>query len=161
MNKNITSLLFFAFGLISIFMFLFIRANIYNRKFLEFINGDYLSKIVVMDKNKNIVEYDIEPGWLKSLIGDFRFIYIQTENNLEKIFIIDKVKTKSIIFDIISKKDRVTYNNIKCSGHIIIQIDSDNIEIEYDSTIYKIISYNSNDYDFLLEKEKYIKEFKE
>ena len=141
----------YGFVLIMVFT-LFGCYRIDNEKFLEFENGDFAAKITIIDKNGNQIEYDIKPewsyGWSEKLIGDFNFVNIKTENNVEGKFIINnKYRKKLLPFDIISKNDfdmkiieKYENNRETISYKIIIKIVEDKFEIEYDDEKFDISS---------------------
>ena len=86
------------------------KTFISNEKNFEFINSEYTANIIIVDKNNKQYEKIIDPkryhGWTKDFIGDFRFIFIKTGNDIEGIFIINnKYKKKIFSFDIISKEE--------------------------------------------------------
>jgi len=138
-------------------------------KFLSVEGGDFMVNIVTID-NKNIQYEDtIEPGWVKGWseekLGDFKFIYIKTENSLEGIFIIsNKYKKKIIPYDIItlieytkriSKINDDNYYVIMFPYNINIKINEDIFEIKYNDTNFNIQSYFNYDENYSYYKDKY------
>ena len=138
------------------------KTPIPNIKNLEFINEKFKTKIIIIDKNKKQYEKNIEPegynGWTKDFIGDFQFIYIKTENNLEGILIIsNNYKKKYFSFDIITKEEFANKikNGMIDPYRIIIEIKDNKFELKYDDTKYKIISYFNYNENYFINKEKY------
>jgi hypothetical protein len=141
------------------------------KKFLEIENGNFAIKIVIIDKNSKQYEYSINPGlnygWSEDLIGDFRFIYIKSESNIEGIVIIEnKYKEKLFPYDILTKEeyDRKMvskyYENKRIMSYdITIKIINNKFEIVYDDTKFIIHLYYNDEEDYLKNKEKYMKEF--
>jgi len=164
------NLLKYGFILIMIFS-LFGCKFIPNKKTLEFVNGSYLAKIIIIDNNKNKIEYKIEPKWVhmwsEDIIGDFKFIYIKNENDLEGIFIIsNEYNKKSLPFDIIpineyTKKltDEFENDKIILSYDVIINMFEDIFEVKYNESKFNILSYFSYDENYLMNKEKYMREY--
>jgi hypothetical protein len=142
-----------------------------NKKFLEFENGNSAAKIVIIDRNTNQYEYCIDPGWTygwsEELIGDFIFIYIKCENNLEGIFIIEnKYEARLLPFDIltIEEFDRKMiaehYENRRIMSYdITIKIIDNRFEIIYDYEKFNISLYYNNEEGYFENKEKYMKEY--
>jgi hypothetical protein len=143
-------------------------------KFLTFTNGDYAARIVIIDENKKNntkIEYNIEPkmgyGWSEDIIGDFDFIYIKTENNIEGIFIVkNQYKKKLIPYDIITigKYSEKISSRIEDDQKILfydinITIIEDKFEIEYDHEKYNIMHFSNYDENYLINKEEYMKEY--
>ena len=166
MNKIIK----YIFLLILIFMF-FSCEFVQQSKFLSFKNGDFVTKIIIMDNSKNKHEYNVEPkwihGWSENILGDFKFIYIKNENNLEGIFIIsNEYNKKRIPFDIIPKnklgkmiEEEYENDKIIISYDIFININEDIFEIEYNEIKFNILSYYSYDENFQFYKTKYMNEY--
>jgi hypothetical protein len=142
-----------------------------NKKTLEFVNGGYPAKIIIIDNKKNKIEYKVEPEWghmwSEDIIGDFKFIYIKNENDLEGIFIIsNKYDKKLLPFDIIpineyAKRltDEFVNNKMILSYGVVINIFDDIFEIKYNESKFNMLSYFSYDENYLMNKEKYMKEY--
>jgi len=144
---------------------------VFNKKTLQLENGNHATRILIIDSNNNKIEYNIEPRWthiwFEDLIGDFNFIYINTENTLEGIFIIsNKYKNKKLPYDIImrseyDKKHIEEYDTkeILLSYDVNIRITEDSFELEYNETKFSILAYFSYDDDYIFYREKYFKEY--
>jgi hypothetical protein len=164
------NLLRYGFTIILASISLFGCKFISNKKILEFENGGFITKIVIIDNNKKKTEYSIDSGWShgwsEDIVGDFAFIYIRTENDIEGLFIVNnEYKKKLLPYDIISLaeyKKRIIaeseYNKIM-SYDISIKIVKNRFEIEYDDTKFNIVSYFSYNENYSNYKRKYIAEY--
>jgi len=138
-------------------------------KYLTFTNGDCETKIIIIDNQDNKHEFSIKPNWeylwSEDEVGDFRFIYIITGNNLEGLFKITNRYNKGIIpFDIITKNElgkRLEYE--KENEKILISYDVniaviDNIfNLKYNEDKFNVFLVDNSAEDFLFYKEKYFK----
>ena len=152
-------------------IFLFGCSFLPNEKFLEFWNGNFPSKVIVFDEKNKKNEFNIEPewthGWYKDTVGDFRFIYIKTENNVEGIFIINnKHKRKIIPYDIMTMTQRaktegyeIEHNVTILSYGITIEIIEDRFHMEYNPAKYDIFAYFNYDEGYHNFKQKYMEEY--
>ena len=157
--------------LLILFFILFGCRFIPKNKFLLFENGNFITKIVIIDDKENKYEYNIEPecgyGWSEDIIGDFKFIFIKTENDLEGIFIVSNEYKKNIFpYDIISlnkygKKiaEEYEHDKILINYDIDIKIIDEIFEIEYNNEKFNIFSFYNYNEDYLFHKEKYMKEY--
>jgi hypothetical protein len=166
--KNILRYEFMAILVFTLFgcNFMSDKTLISNKKNFEFINGDYISKIIIFDKNKKQYEKNIEPesyhGWTEEFIGNFEFIYIQTENDIEAIFIVNNNFNKKLLFfDIISKEElaRKIIDGIFDPYRITIEIIDNKFEIKYDIKKYNVLCYFNYNENYLINKEKYMNEY--
>jgi hypothetical protein len=144
-------------------------------KFLSIENEKSTANIVVIDNKNNQYEDTIDPdwakGWSEEILGDFKLVYIKTENSLEGIFIIsNKYKKKMIPYDIVtlnefSKRMREisdeldNYHKIMFPYDIKIKIIENIFEVEYNDINYDIQSYFNYDVNYSFYKEKYLKEY--
>jgi hypothetical protein len=144
-------------------------------KFLFVENEKFTANIVVIDNKNNQYKDTIEPdwgkGWSEEILGDFKLIYIKTENSLEGLFIIsNNYKKKIIPYDIITlhefaKRMREinaeddNYYKIMSPYDIRINITEDIIKIKYNETNFNIQSYFNYDENYSYYKEKYLKEY--
>ena len=164
----------FGFFIFAMFTFLVISCskmgNIYiipNIKFFEYLNGDFNTKIIIIDKKKQQYEENIESGWFhgwtKDIIGDFEFIHIITENDMEGLFIIKNLfRRKLLKFDIVNKAEysnKITNEGIIDPYRITIETINEIFEIKYDKTKYEIQSFFNYQPSFNLVKEEYYKKY--
>jgi len=169
--KNILKVVF-----ILIISFVFFSCRITPvHKFLSVENGNSMANILVIDNKKNQYKDTIEQGWDKgwsdAILGDFRFVYIKTENSLGGIFIIsNEYKKKIIPYDITTyfefaqrmreiNDDEDNYHKIMYPYDIKIIITENLFEIKYNDTKYKIQSYFNSDENYSYYKEKYFNEY--
>ena len=164
------------FILIISFMFFGCYYNPIN-KFLTIENENSTANIVFIDDKNNQYKDTINKGWDKgwseAILGDFRLVYIKTENSLEGIFIIsNKYKKKTSPYDIVTNQHEYIKRNEKARGkfdnynqeraspyEIIIKIAEDTLEINYNYTRFDIESYFNYDENYSYYKEKYLKEY--
>jgi hypothetical protein len=145
-------------------------------KFLSIENGKFTANVIIIDnknvKYEDIIKPDWAQGWSEEILGDFRLVYIKTENALEGIFIISNVYKKKIIpYDIITIKEytkRIMENSNKLDNfnqemmspyEIIIKITEDIFEIAYNDKEFNIQSYFNYDENYSYYNEKYLKEY--
>jgi hypothetical protein len=132
-------------------------------KYYIFENGDFESKIITVDRNNKINENIVDPRWGISESGDFKIIYIKSENDIEGFLLINNIFNKKYI----SRKEYMNmtlevfdnYNNLNTPFHIDIKIIDDKFEIEYNKRIYSINAYFNYDQDYSINKEKYLKDY--
>jgi len=127
--------------LINILLLTFLGCKINNKKWLEFENGEYIAEILIIDKNNTQSKFNVEPeftyGWSEDILGDFQFIFIKTEDNLEGIFIVSN-----------EYKDRGTFL-------IKIKIIDNAFELEYDINNLDVVGYFIYDENYSEIKSKY------
>jgi hypothetical protein len=132
---------------INLISFLFFGCPLkYGKKWLNFYNGRYITEIIFVDinneQNKYIIEHGYLYGWSEKVIGDFKFIYIKSENDLEGIFVINN-----------------EYKDKGCDYPVDIKIVEDIFELEYDESNLNIVAYFNYDENYLEMREKYFSEY--
>ena len=128
--------------IINIFTFVFSGCWVNNKKkWLNFENGDYKAEIVIVDKKNNKNKFIIKPeyinGWSEAILGDFHYIFIKAENDLEGIFIVTNEYKERGNFQI----------NIKIVDNVF--------ELEYDIDNLNIIGYYNYDENYFEMKKKF------
>ena len=159
------------YGFIVTLIFIFFGCKfVPTSKELHFFNGNFTTKIIIIDRNNNKYEFDIEPEWVhmwsKDVIGDFSFIYIKTESELEGIFIISNNYNSKKSYEIISRKKYLEwtfseyYNDDRVLLYeILIQPIENEFVIAYNDKYFFIQKYFSYDDNYLINKEKYFREY--
>jgi hypothetical protein len=143
------------------------KTFISNKKNLEIINGESISEIMIIDKNKKQYVYNVEPeeyyGWTEDFIGDFRFIFIKTGSDIEGIFLItNNYRKKLFLIEVITNEEyRSNINNygIFDPYRVTIEIIQNKFEIKYDSTKFNVLSYFNYNENYLVKKKKYMIEY--